>query len=114
MNGTMNAMLKSALVALGLFAMLALASAGEGFAQDGKAVFTQKGCPACHGPDGKTTLMPVYPKLAGQNADYLVAQLLAFKTQQRKSGQSALMWGMAAQLNDAEIKAVSVWLSKVK
>ena len=114
MIGTMNATLKSALTVLGLFAMLALVSAGEALAQDGKALFSQKGCVACHGADGKTTLLPVYPKLAGQNADYLVAQLKDFKSQARKSGQSALMWGMAAQLSEAEMKAVAAYLSKVK
>ena len=61
-----------------------------------------------------TTLQPSYPKLAGQNADYIVAQLQAFKTQQRKSGQSALMWGMAAPLSDAEMKAIAKYLQSAK
>jgi cytochrome c len=83
-------------------------------AQDGKTLFTQKGCPACHGPNGDKPLMPVYAKLAGQNAEYIVVQLKAFKAQERKSGQSALMWGMAAQLNDKEMDAIAKWLSKQK
>jgi len=52
--------------------------------------------------------------LAGQNAEYLLAQLKAFKAQERKSGQSALMWAMAAQLNDKEMDIVSKWLEKQK
>ena len=83
-------------------------------AQDGKTLFTQKGCPACHGPTGNKPLQPAYAKLAGQNAEYLLAQLKAFKAQERKSGQSALMWAMAAQLNDKEMDIVSKWLEKQK
>jgi cytochrome c len=83
-------------------------------AQDGKALFTAKGCPACHGPGGQKPIQPAYPKLAGQNADYLLVQMKAFKSQERKSGQSALMWGMAAQLNDKEMEAISKYLSKEK
>ena len=83
-------------------------------AQDGKALFAAKGCPACHGPGGKQPIQPAYPKLAGQNADYLVVQLKAFKTQERKSGQAALMWGMAAQLSDAEMTEIAHYLSKEK
>jgi cytochrome c len=83
-------------------------------AADGKALFASKGCTACHGPGGKHPIQPAYPKLAGQNADYLLVQLKAFKSQERKSGQAALMWGMAAQLSDEEMEAISQYLSKEK
>lgn len=104
-------------VALATTAMLAFATlflSSPAAAQDGKALFTQKGCPACHGPNGDKPLQPSYAKLAGQNADYIVAQLKAFKAQERKGGQSALMWGMAAQLNENEMKAIAQWLEKQK
>ena len=109
--------LTSRLAQLGAVCAVALAFlllAGPAAAQDGKTVYAQKGCAACHGPKGDKPLQPSYPKLDGQNADYLVAQLKAFKTQQRKSGQAALMWGMAAQLSDAEMVAVSKWLQAQK
>ncbi len=83
-------------------------------AQDGKTLYAQKICGTCHGPTGSTPLQPSYPKLAGQNADYLVVQLKAFKTQERKSAQSALMWPMAAQLSDSEMELVSKWLQAQK
>lgn len=98
-------------VVLGFGAALMSAPAA---AQDGKTLFTQKGCPACHGPNGDKPLQPSYAKLAGQNADYIVVQLKAFKAQERKSGQSALMWGMAAQLNEKEMKTIADWLAKQK
>jgi cytochrome c len=83
-------------------------------AQTGQEAFAAKGCPACHGPDGKKTLLPTYPKLAGQNAPYLLLTLKAYKAQDRKGEQATIMWGMAAQLNDAEMQAVADFLSKVE
>lgn len=106
--------LKLALVSFGVVALMALTGGEQAKAQAGKTLYTAKGCMACHGPDGKTPIMPLYPKLAGQNAPYLVAQLKDFKSQKRKSGQSALMWGMAATLSEADMKAIADYLSKVK
>jgi len=102
-----------AVVMIGIAAVLMLVS-GQAMAADGKALFATKGCTACHGPDGKAPLMPLYPKLAGQNAPYLVDQLKAFKAQTRKNGQAALMWGQAAQLSDAEMDAIAKYLASVK
>jgi len=83
-------------------------------AQPGQDVFSAKGCPACHGPDGRKSLLPTYPKLAGQNAPYLVLALKAYKAQERKGEQATVMWGMAGQLNEAEMQAVADFLAKVE
>ena len=40
-----------------------------------KDVYIHLGCPQCHGIDGKKTALSIYPKLAGQNKDYLVKQI---------------------------------------
>ncbi len=93
---------------------LAMGLLGNAAFANGKALYTSKGCPACHGPKGGTSLVPNYPKINGQNAPYLVAQLKAFKSQQRKGGQSALMWGLAAQLSEGDMKQIAQWLAKQK
>lgn len=41
-------------------------------------------CSTCHGPTGQSSNAE-FPKLAGQNGDYLVRQMFNFKTQARKS-----------------------------
>ena len=56
-------------------------------------------CQACHGVDGVATFGPA-PNLAGQKADYLVAQLSAFRNGTRKSD---FMNPIATQLSDREI-----------
>jgi cytochrome c len=79
-------------------------------AQQGKTLYTQKGCPACHGPDGNTPLAPNYPKLKGQNAEYMIAQIKSFKSGERKGGLSALMAPMSAMVNDQEADTIAKWL----
>ena len=106
-----------ALMAAGILPGLVLLCAALAFAQPAKAgkdLYLAKGCMSCHGPDGKQPIQPLYPKLAGQNAPYLVQQLKAFKTQQRKSGQAVLMFGMAAQLSDPEMEQIAAYLAQVK
>ena len=101
-----------------LLAAMALAitalGGGNAMAQDGKAMYQIKGCAACHGPDGKAPVMPNYPRLAGQNAEYMVQQINDFKTQKRSNNLAALMFGMVAPLTEAEIKALTDYLAAVK
>jgi cytochrome c553 len=71
-------------------------------------------CGTCHGPTGNSTL-PKYPRLAGQNANYLAAQLKAFRAQTRGDPDAiGYMWGMAAQLDDASIDALAAYYAAQK
>jgi cytochrome c len=81
---------------------------------DGAALYKDKTCNACHGPKGDKTLMPNYPKVAGQNAAYIEQQMKDIKSGARANGQSAAMKGVMHLVNDAEIKAISEYLSKLK
>jgi cytochrome c553 len=60
-------------------------------------------CQACHGANG-ISRSPRIPNLAGQQPDYLVAQLRAFRAGTRKN---PLMESIAAQLSDAEMTALA-------
>ncbi len=71
-------------------------------------------CGTCHGPGGNST-NPKYPRLAGQNANYLVAQLKAFRAQTRGDPDAiGYMWGMASQLDDDTIQALAAYYSAQK
>jgi cytochrome c len=97
--------------------LMFLASSGSALALDGEALFKspQKGgCTACHGKDAKTPLMPMYPKLAGQNAAYLVQQLKDIKSGARNNGQSIAMKGIMHMVNDEEIEAIAQYLSTLQ
>ena len=67
-------------------------------------------CAACHADDGNGKKeFPDYPKLAGQNADYLVHSLKAYKAGTRKY---AIMGPMAQPLTLQEIEDLAAYFSK--
>jgi len=103
---TMNKLM--ALVALSTLAV------SPALAADGAKLYTEKTCSACHGPAGNKTLMPDYPKIAGQNAKYLEKQMLDIKSGARANGNSAAMKGVMPLVSDAEITAIAEYLSKLK
>ncbi|HGG60956.1 MAG TPA: c-type cytochrome [Gammaproteobacteria bacterium] len=83
-------------------------------AGDGAALYKEKTCVACHGPDGKKPLLPVYPKLAGQNKAYMAQQMKDIKSGARANGQTAAMKGIMHLVSDDDIEALADYLSKVK
>ena len=64
-------------------------------------------CANCHGVEGRS-IAPTFPNLAAQTVAYLQAQLHAFRDQTRADPDAlSYMWGMASQLSDATIEAIS-------
>jgi cytochrome c553 len=70
-------------------------------------------CSACHSPNGSG--MPAqYPRLAGQHAEYIEAQLRAFRTGERANDPNSMMRTVAAKMSDGEIKAVAEYVSGLR
>ncbi|HUJ00766.1 MAG TPA: c-type cytochrome [Usitatibacter sp.] len=67
-------------------------------------------CAACHSADGNS-VNPTFPVLAGQHADYIVAQLTAFKSGARPN---PIMQGMAAGLSPEDMRNVAAWFESRK
>ena len=67
-------------------------------------------CASCHGADGNSAA-PENPKLAGQHPEYLVKQLVEFKSGKRKN---AIMAGFAATLTDEDMRNIAAWASQQK
>lgn len=65
-------------------------------------------CAACHGEAGAKPILPEYPVLAGQYANYLVHSLQEYKSGKRKN---AVMNAQAAGLSDQEIEALSKYFA---
>ena len=84
---------------------------GERIYRGGVADRQIAACAACHGPSGAG--LPVqYPRLSGQHADYTATQLNYFRSGVRAN--NAAMTGVAAKLNDREIKAVSDYIAGLR
>ena len=69
----------------------------------GSAPAAAQACAACHGGDG-VGLLPEFPTLSGQHADYLEQALRAYRSAAR---QHPIMNAMAAPLKDADIHALA-------
>lgn len=94
-----------------LIALVAALPASSALALDGAELYQTKTCFSCHGKDAKTPILPIYPKLAGQNADYAAAQMKDIKSGARANGQSAAMKGVMHLVSDEEIDAIAAWLA---
>jgi cytochrome c553 len=69
-------------------------------------------CADCHGVEGNPT-SPEFPRLAGQQKDYIIAQLKKFRTEVRSDPAAQnYMWGMAHNLTDAQIKGLAEYFSQ--
>ncbi len=80
-------------------------------AQDGAELYKAKACFTCHGEDGKTSLMPEYPKIAGQNSAYALRQMLDIKAGTRANGLSPAMNAIMINVSDEEIKVLADYLA---
>ncbi|MCH2555762.1 MAG: cytochrome c4 [Alcanivorax sp.] len=77
-------------------------------------------CSGCHGPAGQGLDAAGFPALAGQHADYVEAQLKAFRAAgnesigdmaKRDNDPQAMMRTVAGKMSDAQIKAVASFVA---
>ena len=71
---------------------------------------------SCHGDNFSKPIDPSYPKLGGQHADYLYVALKAYQTRGNlQVGRgNAVMGGMAAPFNHAELKVLAQYISSLQ
>jgi len=70
---------------------------------DVKMIEEANACVGCHGPDGNS-LVPTFPKIAGQYQDYLLHALKSYKNGNRNN---AIMNGIASTLSDEQMVILS-------
>ena len=90
-----------------------LATLGQKVWRGGNAASGVPACAGCHGPAG-AGLPGQYPRLAGQYAEYLAAQLKLFKEGGRANDPNGAMRGVAARLTEREIRAVSEYAAGLR
>ena len=95
-----------------IVAVATLAVAGNVLAAGDAAAGKSKAasCVACHGPGGNS-VNPLWPKLAGQHAPYVVKQLKAFKSGARKD---PMMGPMAMPLSDQDMEILGAYFASEK
>jgi cytochrome c553 len=99
----------AALVYAGMALAAAPAASAKPDLQRGQQLATTV-CAACHGANGQSPA-PTNPHLAGQGADYIAAQLEAFKSGARAN---PIMAGMAAGLSPEDMRSVGAFYQMQK
>lgn len=74
---------------------------------DIKMIEEANSCVGCHGADGNS-MIPSFPKIAGQYEDYLYQALKSYQNGQRTN---AIMSGIANTLNEKQMKKLSKYFS---
>ena len=69
-------------------------------------------CAACHGANG-ISMLPMYPNLAGQKAQYIENAIKAYKAGQRGGPTAMLMNPQAAALSDQDIADLAAYFSSL-
>ncbi|MDP6969238.1 MAG: cytochrome c [Gammaproteobacteria bacterium] len=102
----MSKFLPAAILACLPLLTLPAQAAGDAAAGAGKAAM----CVGCHGVDGNS-VVPMFPKLAGQHAQYLEVAMKAYRSQDRKGGSAAQMYPMVAALSDQDIADLAAFFA---
>jgi cytochrome c553 len=90
-----------------------LAALGQKLWRGGDSTHGIPACAGCHGPAGAG--MPAqFPRLSGQFAEYIAAQLTAFREGKRTNDQNGVMRGVAAHMNDGQIRAVAEYAAGLR
>ena len=90
---------------------------GEKVYRSGVAERNVAACTACHSPTGKGNAPAGFPALAGQHADYIAAQLRAYRqghedpAGRTNDGDTRIMRTTASGLSDMEIDAVASYIA---
>lgn len=94
-----------------------LVELGERIYRAGNSEVGIAACTACHSPTGEGNAPAGFPKLGGQHADYLEAQLKAFRTGAEEpekgranDGETRIMRDIVSRMSDLEIRAVSSYI----
>ncbi|MDT8437801.1 MAG: cytochrome c [Wenzhouxiangellaceae bacterium] len=114
-HALMRSSLAASLTTLVVVVLLALAAApvaaqSQGDPERGRVLgFT---CTGCHGIPMYKNVYPTYtvPKLGGQNQEYLVSALKAYRAGERRH---ATMQAQASTLSDQDILDITAWLVSV-
>ncbi|MBI3574125.1 MAG: c-type cytochrome [Gammaproteobacteria bacterium] len=94
-----------------LTAVLAIPGQAASGGSPAKGQAKAAACAGCHGADGNGGADPVWPRLAGQDADYIAKQLADFKSGARKD---PIMAGMAAPLSAQDMRDIGAHYASLK
>ncbi|OBS09206.1 c-type cytochrome [Acidihalobacter prosperus] len=87
-----------------------LVKAGEAVYRGGDFGRAVPACMACHAPNGVGNAPAGYPRLAGQHAEYVFAQLEAFAKGTRDNDPNQMMRDIASRMSEQQMRAVAQYM----
>lgn len=98
-----------------------LAALGQKIYRGGNSATAVAACAGCHGPSG-AGIPAQYPRISGQFAEYVEAQLKAFRVGAndpkaagaRVNDPNGMMRGVAGRMTDREIQAVAEYVAGLR
>lgn len=106
--------MKFGLITAILLSSIGLAQAAS--AEKGQALVEKGNCASCHGAGLNAPILPVYPKLAGQHADYLYYALRAYQvggSNPQFGRNNAVMSSQAKPYSDADLHDMAAYIAKL-
>lgn len=90
-----------------------LVAQGQKLYRGGNLATGVAACAGCHGPDG-AGIPSQYPRIGGQYAEYVEAQLKAFRSGARANDPNGMMRDVAAKMTEPEIRAVAEYVAGLR
>ena len=84
--------------------------------EKGQALVEKANCASCHGAGLNAPILPAYPKLAGQYADYLFYALKAYKVGNGNAQfgrNNAVMGSQVQNFSDADLQDMAAYISSL-
>jgi len=82
----------------------------------GRALVEKGNCASCHGAGLNAPILPAYPKLAGQYADYLYYALKAYKVgngNPQYGRNNAVMGSQVQPYSDADMQDIAAYIASL-
>jgi cytochrome c553 len=109
--------MKFALITAVLMASVGAVNIAQAASVDkGRAIVEKANCASCHGAGLNTPILPAYPKLAGQYADYLFYSLKAYKvgnSNAQYGRNNAVMGSQVQAFTDADLEDISAYIASL-
>ena len=109
--------MKFALITAALLSSLGFVNVANAASADkGQALVEKSNCASCHGAGLNAPILPNYPKLAGQYADYLYYALKAYKVgngNAQYGRNNAIMGSQVQTFSDADMQDIAAYIASL-
>jgi cytochrome c553 len=106
--------MKFALITTILLSSIGIAQAAS--TDKGRALVEKANCASCHGAGLNAPILPAYPKLAGQHADYVYYALRAYKVGNSNAQfgrNNAVMSSQVQAFSDADMQDIAAYVASL-